>query len=375
VPEDGTLRDEYQRGWKITDAMPVNVLGFQTHRDNFAIDFDRAKLEERIAEMRNTELTDAEYAEKYGVKDNRDWHLRKARNTVSADQGWMEKLVPVAYRPFDDRWGYFSEVAMDYPRRELMENVAAKENVTLLVPRQITGEWRHAGIAINVAESCWVSTKTKEQNYDFPLWLYPRQSADLLDTAPREKTANFSPDFLAALTQAIGTRPSPEDTLAYIYAILYSPSYRTRYADFLKRDFPRVPLTANRELFARLVNIGRELIALHTMQATLPRIKGFPVAGSNEITQVRFSAPEGGDAGRAWINDAQYFDGVPQAVWDMHIGGYRVAEKWLKDRKGRMLSYDDITHYQNVIAALARTLELQAGIDAAIAATGGWPLS
>jgi hypothetical protein len=254
----------------------------------------------------------------------------------------------------------------------------------------------------------------------FPLWLYPRESTDLLDTAPREKTANLAPEFVAALTQAVGATPSPEDTLAYIYAILYAPSYRARYADFLKRDFPRVPLTTNRKLFDALVEIGRELIALHTMQTTLPRITGFPVPGSNEVVKVRFTVapakagaqnegtipargamepepspapsghplPEGegnsisklaseGDeskAGRVWINDAQYFDGVPEAVWDMHIGGYRVAEKWLKDRKGRLLSFDDIEHYQHVIAALARTLALQAELDVFVMRAGGWPL-
>jgi predicted helicase len=156
-----------------------------------------------------------------------------------------------------------------------------------------------------------------------------------------------------------------------------------RYAEFLKRDFPRVPLTTDRALFERLVGIGRELIALHTMEATRPRITGFNVAGSNEAMKVRWMpepsppnpvAEEGGSEGRVYINDAQYFAGVPRAVWDLHIGGYRVAEKWLKDRKGRLLSYDELTHYQNVIAALARTLEMQAEIDAAIQHAGGWPL-
>jgi hypothetical protein len=142
----------------------------------------------------------------------------------------------------------------------------------------------------------------------FPLWLYPRESTDLLDTAPREKTANLAPEFVAALTQAVGATPSPEDALAYIYAILYAPSYRARYADFLKRDFPRVPLTTNRKLFDALVEIGRELIALHTMQTTLPRITGFPVPGSNEVVKVRFTvapakagAQNEGIAGTNWI--------------------------------------------------------------------------
>ena len=218
--------------------------------------------------------------------------------------------------------------------------------------------------------------RTTQSNF-IPLWIHPSdESFDLLDSAVREKRPNLSPEFYDALSDAIGRTPAPEDVLAWIYAVLYTPSYRARYADFLKRDFPRIPLTRNRGLFDQLVTIGHELIALHTMDSVLPRITTFDVAGSNEVEKVRYAPPEpaAGETGRVYINAAQYFGGVPQAVWDMHIGGYRVAEKWLKDRKGRLLSYDDITHYQAVIAALARTLELQAALDDAVDAAGGWPL-
>lgn len=209
-----------------------------------------------------------------------------------------------------------------------------------------------------------------------PLWLFGAEHpTDLLGTAPCEKRANLAPEFLVALTDAVGHMPVPEDVLGYIYAVLYAPSYRSRYADFLKRDFPRVPLTRNRALFDRLVEAGRELIALHTLDITLPRITTYDVPGSNEVEKVRYAPPAAETTGRVYINPAQYFGDVPQAVWDMHIGGYRVAEKWLKDRKGRLLTYDDITHYQFVIAALARTLELQVLLDDNIANAGGWPLS
>ena len=168
---------------------------------------------------------------------------------------------------------------------------------------------------------------------------------------------------------------SPEDTLAYIYAVLYAPGYRARYADFLKRDFPRIPLTTHRALFDALVGIGRELIALHVMDTVPPRITTFDVPGDNTVDKVRWAPDAEGATGRVYINAEQCFGKVPAAVWDMHIGGYRVAEKWLKDRKGRPLTYDDLTHYQSVISALARTQKLQADIDAAIDGAGGWPLT
>jgi len=145
-------------------------------------------------------------------------------------------------------------------------------------------------------------------------------------------------------------------------------------------DFIVVRGTVPRDLFSALLRHGKELIGLHTMQVLLPRITRFDIAGSNEVVKVRWAdEPRSSTAGqqrtgRVYINEEQYFGAVPSTVWEMHIGGYRVAEKWLKDRKGRQLSYDDLTHYQSVIAALERTLALQQEIDSAIELAGGWPL-
>jgi len=373
VPQEDELADEYAAGWKITEAMPVNVLGFQSHRDDFAIDTDLLVLRRRIQEMRGPELSDSDLAQKYALKDADGWKVAKARLQLRDVDDWENAINRVSYRPFDDRWSYFSGIVMDRPRRELIEHVAGKENMCLVVARQtLNGDFKHVLATKAPAEGNLL--QSAKGGNSFPLWLYPADApADLLDTATREKRANLSQEFVAALTTALDEAFSPEDILAWIYAVLYAPSYRARYADFLKRDFPRVPLTTNRTLFYTLVAIGRELIALHTMDTTQPRITRFDVAGSNEVVKVRW-APGSDGKGRVYINDAQFFDGVPQSIWDMHIGGYRVAEKWLKDRKGRQLSYDDLTHYQSVIAALARTLELQADIDVAIEDAGGWPL-
>ena len=385
VPQDAELGEEYEQGWKITEVMPVNVLGFQTHRDEFAIDTDRTQLRQRILEMGDPEISNSDFAEKYSIKDNRDWKLAIARNDLRKLGDIDDAIIRVAYRPFDYPWGFFNEIAMDYPRRELLDHVAGKQNVCLVVARQaLNGDFKHV-LATNAPAEGNLLQSAKGGN-SFPLWLYSTDTpADLLDPAAREKRANFAPEFVEALTAAIGHTPAPEDTLAYLYAVLYAPSYRARYADFLKRDFPRVPLTTNRALFDTLVEAGHELIALHVMDSVLPRVTTFDVAGSNVVEKPRWEPPSpqpspasgrGSESvGRVYLNATQYFGGVPQAVWDLHIGGYRVAEKWLKDRKGRALSYDDLTHYQSVIAALARTLELQGEIDAAIECAGDWPLA
>ncbi|HOI69241.1 MAG TPA: hypothetical protein PLN41_05795 [Methanothrix sp.] len=185
----------------------------------------------------------------------------------------------------------------------------------------------------------------------------------------------------------------PEDVFDYIYAVFHSPRYRERYAEFLKIDFPRVPLTSDREKFRSLVKLGGELVALHLLESSIlarPATR-YPVVGDNRVEKghPKYFAPgevgpgsgsKGGDGdgdgavlevGRVYINKSQHFEGVPPEVWEFQVGGYQVCDKWLKDRRGRQLSYDDLTHYQKMIAALKETIRLMEEVDSAV---GEWPL-
>ncbi len=167
----------------------------------------------------------------------------------------------------------------------------------------------------------------------------------------------------------------PEDIFDYIYAVFHSPTYRQRYAQFLKIDFPRVPMTSNLELFRRLCHQGEELVALHLLESPqlTQLLTRYPVAGDNIVEKgfPKFVVYEEGQPGYVYINKTQYFEGVPKGVWEFHVGGYRVCEKWLKDRRGRQLSFDDLMHYQKVVVALAETTRLMEEIDKAIP---GWPI-
>lgn len=205
-----------------------------------------------------------------------------------------------------------------------------------------------------------------------PLWLITNDQ-----TIP-----NLAPAFLTALATAL-RRPTdpnahdlpmgitPEDVLAYLYAVLYSPSYRKRYAEFLKSDFPRIPLSTVdgspfADAWATLVPLGHQLIDLHLMRKVPSPLKvQFPKTGTNEVTKPRFEMAPKAEYGSIWINEAQYFDRVPPLAWAYRIGGYQVCEKWLKDRKGRILSFDDIHHYQQMVAVLDHTQAVQQAIDVA----------
>jgi predicted helicase len=298
IPQDIKLKSEYENYLKVTDILPVNVLGFQTHRDSFAIDIDKDALLQRIKDMHDTSLSDDQFKEKYSLNDNDSQKLISARNKLRNDKEWKSHLIDCLYRPFDKRSCYFSPLVMDRPRRELIDHVAEKMNMCLLVPRQIgVVGWRHCMAATSVSESCVVSTKTKEQNYVFPLYLYSKNSSKstLFEESEKERKPNLSPkfieDFAAKLKMKFipdgkGDRKKtfgPEDIFNYMYAVFHSPTYRSRYAEFLKMDFPRLPLTSNSELFRKLCALGDELVLLHLMEKQGKKITSYPVAGDSAV--------------------------------------------------------------------------------------------
>ncbi|RMH60098.1 MAG: hypothetical protein D6678_06815 [Zetaproteobacteria bacterium] len=368
----------------------MNVLGFQTHRDHFAVAFTRGEMEARVRDMRNPALSDEQLRAKYGLRDNRDWRLAEARKKAARTRP-EDVFLDCLYRPFDVRPCYFSYEAMDYPRRELMDHVAGKANLCLLASRQQgTVGFRHVFLSDSPANDCVVSNRSREANQCFMLYQYPSNTkgqGDLL--AAREKRPNLADGFVEAVSERLGlafdaaahrglhrnSAPepnestwNPEDLFCYAYAVFHAPAYRQRYAEFLKVDFPRLPLTSDRELFFRLADLGEELVRLHLMHS--PKLDDFltrfPQAGTNIVERVRYQD------GCVWINSAQCFEGVEEADWNFHIGGYQVLAKWLKDRKGRTLSFDDIEHWQKIVVAIHETRRLMADIDAAIPA---WPLA
>ncbi len=215
----------------------------------------------------------------------------------------------------------------------------------------------------------------------------PQQPARSLPAQAGAQSAQA--DF--AKVAATSSRPTPEDIFHYIYAIFHAPAYRARYAEFLKIDFPRVPLTSSLDLFRGLAALGGDLVALHLLEDDYPGASwhvGDHTTGDHGGSPVQrpitaWVGPDGATVekvayadGVVWVDKAQTagFRGVPPAVWDFHIGGYQVCEKWLKDRKGRVLSEADIAHYQRVVVALNETIRIMGEIDALIEAHGGWPI-
>jgi predicted helicase len=272
------------------------------------------------------------------------------------------------------------------PRHAVMQHFIAFDNKGLIATRQLTSlNFCHIFCSKFIMEK-------KAGSHDratsfFPIYIFDKNNAGLFESANNSRKPNLSPKFIEDIAARLkmkfipdgkGDRKKtfgPEDIFNYMYAVFHSPTYRSRYSEFLKMDFPRLPLTSKPELFRNLCALGDELVALHLMEKQGRKITSYPAAGDSAVETVRYTEPQGDIKGRVWINTTQYFEGVPKNVWEFHVGGYQVCAKWLKDRKGRKLTYDDLTHYQQIVSALTETIKLMENIDATINASGGWPIT
>lgn len=282
-------------------------------------------------------------------------------------------IVPILYRPFDIRYTFYTGVANGFherPRPEVMRHLLAGENVALITTRGQTQQepsWSKVFIT-NIPNEGHFATDIA---YTFPLYLYETQQGKQSSLLPDlERRVNLRKEFLEALGRVLGRSPTPEEALGYLYAILHSPAYRARYAEFLKRDFPRAPLPPDAATFDALTHLGKGLIDLHLLRAPdlQPPLCKYPVEGDHRVERVRYDDTRQ----RVWINEAQYFEPVPPEVWAFRVGGYPVCEKWLQERKGTPLSLDERLTYQKVVTAIARTLEVQKAIDAHVRQAWGW---
>jgi len=364
-----------------------------------------------VQDFQRSSESDEDLCRRLGIRPKRGWSTRRARDLVHDEGDLNPYLQPVLYRPFDRRTIFYHDSLVWRTVRRVMRHMIGGSNLAIITTRQTRDQFDAFVTRDLVTHKCMAAY---DINSLFPLYLYPiadgeplsrdqlvedlkQRARSGLDEDDQRKLSgavaalfpeveysrlpNLHPLFLADIRDRLALRfvPDghgdltktfgPEDVFDYVYAVLHCPTYRTRYAEFLKRDFPRIPFTSNRDLFAALAAKGRDLVALHLMESPLldALITSFPKPGSDQVERVTYND----NHRRVYINQAQYFDGVPKPVWDFHVGGYQVCQKWLKDRKGRKLDNNDLMHYQRIIVALSETIRLMAEIDALIP---GWPI-
>ena len=381
IPRDEELLEEYEAAWSIPSIFSPNgdpAPGIVTTHDQFAISWTPEEAATKVERLLATSSED-EARDQWRLCSQNQWQYDQAKQEL-AGGSWHGQIKPVLYRPFDVRATVFDRNVAVHRRERVMRHMLVGPNLGLCVGRagQVIGSdtWE---IVFASKFSSDFNLFRRGGNCLFPLYIYstkksarvgerrvPNLNSDFVKAFSSATTLDFIPDGTGNLTTTFG----PEDVFHYIYAILHSPEYRRRYADFLKSDFPRVPVTNCGALFESLAALGKRLTALHLMEADDGEAPVFPVSGDNRVEKVSYAPPQR----RVWINSEQYFDGVAPDTWEFTIGGYQPAEKWLKDRKNRPLSYDNIAHYCRLCAALAETPRIMASIDEIIEAYGGWPL-
>ena len=412
---DLSMDDESKRLLSLTDIVKLNANGAKTHRDSIAVHFNREDAELNLSDLASENISTSTLEARYALRKS-NWNLELCRKSVRENpSNFSNTIESYSYRPFDSRVVINHSAICERMRPELTRHMRQK-NLSLATIRNLElPTFDHVFCFERITDHHAVSLK--ESNYFFPLYLYPAANTPQAADPEAYRVPNFSDDFLKKLATALGTqrflikgystelsemvgkdqmpplpydsatgqyhglphKVTPEDIFHYIYAILHSPAYRERYKDFLKIDFPRIPLPKGRPLFDALIPLGRQLTALHLLDAAaapvlLENRHGFPISGSNVVDE-NFGTKKhpGYQGGNVHINPEQYFKDVPAPVWTHTIGGYQPAEKWLKDRRGRTLTTDDLRHYQRMLIAITQTQSLMPQIDEAINTHGGFP--
>ena len=369
IPRDEALEAEYRRFSAIPEVFPINSVGIVTARDRLTIHWSEQEVWNIVRAFSQMDPELARQGYELG-KDAQDWKVEWARKDLLNSGPSRENVAPILYRPFDVRHTYYTGRSRGFicrPRAEVMRHMLAGENLVLNTCRQIVSEtWQHCFVTNDITESCCVSNKTREIGYAHPLYLYPDPNDLFAQLEPTERQPNLTPNLIATLEEAHGSEPLPEEIFYYIYAILHAPIYREKYAEFLRIDFPRVPFTADRELFTQLAAFGKRLAGLHlftSLELDPPACHfegdGDTIVAKTKAQGFRYDP----DECRMYVNKAQYFGPISPDVYEYRIGGYQVCDKWLKDRKDRHLELDDIRNYCRMVTAIGITLEIQQELD------------
>lgn len=358
VPKDVSYLEEYTRYFSINNLFPESNSGVQTKNDSLTIRFSRLELKQLSDDFLNLSVDDL-YT-KYSIARGAVWTVENAKSDIRKTSP-IE--IPIDYRPFDTRYSLYTGNSSGFharPRHSTSKHLLRGDNLALIGMRQYALNTPFSYVVVTkklVTDRFFLSNKGTP--YFFPLYVYEMVGAI------EEKRPNLDPKIYAEIKKKI-PKVSPESLFDYIYAVLHSPAYRKRYAEFLKSDFPRIPYPQDQKTFNAMAKLGGEIRAMHLMETSAQDdfVTRYPVGGGHEVVKPRWEdTDKKAGLGRVHINPQQYFDHVPKKAWEFFIGGYQPAQKWLKDRQGRNLSMDDIRHWQRVIVALSETDRLMHEID------------
>ena len=368
VQKDFESQKKYDEGFSVSDLFSLNNVGVVTSRDTFVIDESKSVLSKRIEDFFILEKDLLK--SNHGVRENKSWVIDEVKRQALAFE--PVDIKKISYRPFDNRFLYYNDYFVERSRKEVMQHFSSDLNLGLVIGRQgqVVGsmQWNLVFITKNITD---FNIYYRGGGNTYPLYLYPEINQQKTIDQSAERKPNLSAEIVKKITEKLGLTYTnekettentfaPIDLLDYIYAVLHSPNYREKYKEFLKIDFPRVPYPKDKATFWQLVKLGGEIRKTHLLESPVVEqyITQYPIDGDNVVGKPKY------ENGKVFINESQYFDNVPQVAWEFYIGGYQPAQKWLKDRKSRVLEVEDILHYQKVIVALSETSRLMKEIDA-----------
>jgi predicted helicase len=385
VPRDYVIKAQFTEGFSLSSMFPSNGTGIISARDGMSIDLDFEPLKKRVQIFQTSADSNEELCRQLHISLKKGWDVDKARTSIKALKPVEAGIQSMLYRPFDYRHVFYHESLIWTMVRHVMLQLTGRKNVALVATksnRQMSLGYCFVSKGItdfHVLDNALDSTSL------FPLYQYPKATTQTsavaqavqpnLDAKLVEQLAKgvgltyiFKPEALFA--HGTSKELTPLDVLDYCYAVLHSPAYRAKYKEFLKSDFPRIPYPADAKKFRALVKLGARLRQLHLLEDTAVEqfITKYPAAGDNTVSRKMTAKSPGWEStgkglGRVWINDQQYFADVPEVAWNFYIGGYQPAQKWLKDRVGRQLTFDDIRHYQRMIVALTESGRVMEEVD------------
>lgn len=377
--KDNAGKTQYEKGVRVNDLFRLHSTGIVTMGDNFIVAESKEELQRRVMGLLEGAYTEQELNQKFGLGKNYAKWVLANRSGLSFNE---DKIIPFSYRPFDKRYTYFDNKLVWRHREKVMQHFLLGENIGLDICRQIiSNSFSHVFVVDAVTDDSFVSNKSRERGYVLPLYLYHDDGTRTanLDTAVVKNLLQSLQVVIAGATYGLEFVPDatikdeqvyrddikqftlvcPEDLLDYAYAVLHTPKYLEKYNELLKVDFPRIPKPRNGAQFWDLVERGRQLRSLHLMHSSIldQPITIYPIMGTDEIERVDY------EDGKVWINQEQYFGNIPNTAWNHYVGGYQPAQKYLKDRRGRKLSNEEIEHYQKIITVLTRTIEFMSQLD------------
>jgi len=363
VPKDFSSANQYNLGFKLDELFSFNNSGFETAKDSFIVKYNKKDVE--LLKSNISSMSVEELSSIYGLKRTK---LIEVKNDIE-----NSSVLKALYRPFDERYTLISKNSqgvMFRPRYDTVKHLLKDNTGLLCCKRQTSFDFQHTFITNKAVERCSVSLQTGEVSYVFPLYLYPETNGQQTIDQTTVRKPNLKQEIVNQIAEKLGLTFTneketaadtfaPIDILDYIYAVLHSPTYREKYKEFLKIDFPRVPYPKDKNTFWQLVKLGGEIRQIHLLESPIVEnfITQYSIDGDNIVGKIKYQN------GKVYINDSQYFVSVPEVSWSFYIGGYQPAQKWLKDRKGRKLEFDDISHYQKIIVALSETDRLMKKID------------